>query len=157
MRTNGAPVFAGLAVLGILGLFLIGYLLADTGESAGPEKGVTLNDVVEDPAGHQGERVTISGEWEETEYFAPENADEVIVLGDDAGKTLLVVPQLGTDVPELDQNAVVRVTGPVRLIEQDESGFLAPGGLLGGQGEGPAPIVAAEQVDIVATQDDPVL
>jgi hypothetical protein len=154
MRT---PLLAGLAVAGILAIFLVGYLIADTDESAGPEEEVTLNAVVEEPARYEGERVTVSGEWEETESFAPEDADQVIVLGDDAGTTLLVVPQLGTAVPELDENSVVRVTGPVRLVERGEAGFPAPGGPLEDGGDGPAPIVAAERVEFVADQDAPIL
>jgi hypothetical protein len=144
-------VLAALAAV-LVGALVVVVVLTATDESAGPEEETTLNDVVDDPARYEGQRVTISGEWEETEHFRPEDAEEVIVLGDDAGAILLVVPQLGVEVPEMDEDTVVSVTGEVRLPEQGERGFVAPDGLL----EGPSPVIAAERVSLVAAPEEPV-
>ena len=67
---------------------LIAYLVISE-ESAGPETGATLTDVVADPSRYEGERVSVSGEWAENPYFPADQADEIIVLGDDAENPLL--------------------------------------------------------------------
>lgn len=113
MRSISPFVILAGIIAAIGAVFLVAYLLADTDESAGIEEGVTLNAVLEQPARYEGEQVTVSGEWADNEYFPPEGADEVIVIGDDADETLLVVPRLGVAVPDVDENTVLRVTGVV--------------------------------------------
>jgi hypothetical protein len=150
MRTS--TVLAAIAAAAVaLGALVAVVALTGTDESAGREDGVTLNDVVGDPARYERQRVTISGEWEETGHFEPANADEVIVLGDDAGETLLVVPELGVEVPEMDEDTAVAVTGEVTLPGQGDRGFVAPDGML----DGASPVIAAERVSLVAEPEEP--
>jgi hypothetical protein len=124
-------------------------------ESAGGEDDVTLSDVVRDPPRYEGQRVAISGEWAENEYFSPDQADEVIVLGADAERQLLVVPGLGVAVPELDDDSVLVVEGVVRIPERGGAGYVAPDALMERPNGGIAPVVQAESVELVSNPDEP--
>jgi hypothetical protein len=124
-----------LAVILAAVLAFIGFSNMD--ESAGPETGVTLNDVAEHPDRYVGKTVAISGEWEENDYFSPDDADVALVIGDDAGKKLLVIPRPGVSVPRMGEDTVVRVTGTVRTIDPKaeadglrDTGLVRQGGLL---------------------------
>src|SRR5690242_19910972 len=103
------------AALVIAGGVVIAFLV-NGGESAGPEQGITLSDVVDHPADYDGQTVTVSGEWAENDYFSPSDASLALVIGDDAGTQLLVVPALGTDVPHMSENTVVQVRGTVHAL-----------------------------------------
>lgn len=145
-------VLGGLAALaGILGVFGLVWLIADTDESAGPENGVTLNDVVDDPARHEGRTVVISGEWADNGFLSPDDAGTALVIGDDADETLLVIPEPGVEVPRLGEDTVVRVEGTVEVLEPDGSNgttdLLRQGGLL--SRDGPEAIVEASAVELV--------
>jgi hypothetical protein len=154
MRTPAAPTIAvALLFLGAAA-GLIAYLVT-TRESAGPESGTTLTDVIDDPSRFEGERVSVSGEWAENRYFGPDQAEELIALGDDAENSLLVVPQLGVDVPEMDEDTVVSVEGVVRIPERAGAGALAPDALMAREGGGVAPLLAADSVELVPAGEEP--
>lgn len=139
---------AVVAVFVVAAALIVGVLLADGGESAGREEGVTLRAVVEDPAAYDGQTVRVSGEWAENRYFQPSDASLAMVLGDDAGQHLLVVPDLGVDVPPLSDNSVVEVRGTVHALGEDDtdSGFVQPGGIL--DEEGTAVLITAQTVSL---------
>ena len=95
-------------------------------ESAGPERGVTLEDVrddnavvdddegFEDPGRYEGDTVTVSGE------VAVVVSDQLFRLGDEQlgqPQSVLVFAPGSTD--ELDDDDLVRVTGVVRSITVD--------------------------------------
>jgi hypothetical protein len=143
-----------LAVLAAAACAAFVYIVVSD-ESAGTEVDVTLSDVVENPARYEGEHVAISGEWADNDYFSPDQADQVIVLGADADRRLLVVPNLGVDVPELDDDDVLAVKGVVRIPERGDPGFVAPDALMERAGGGVAPVLRAESVDLVSGPDTP--
>jgi hypothetical protein len=134
------------------GLFV--YIVASD-ESAGTEDDVTLSDVVQDPTRYEGQRVAISGEWADNGYFSPDQAEEVIVLGDDAEHELLVVPSLGVAVPGVDDNDVLAVEGVVRIPERGGAGYVAPDALMERVDGGIAPVVQAESIELVSNPDEP--
>jgi cold shock CspA family protein len=151
-----AWVAGGMGLLAVAVVAAVAYISADTGESAGREEGVTLRDVVSDPERFEGQRVQISGEWAENDYFAPAQAEEVIVLGDDAATPLLVVPELGVDVPVMDENSVVVVEGIVRVPDRAQAGLLGPAALMEGDDGGVAPVVAASRVKLTEGPEPPI-
>lgn len=154
MRTAATPMIVVIALVAAATAGLVAYLLT-SGESAGSEDGVTLTDVLQDPARYEGERVAISGEWADNPHFSPDQAEQVIVLGDDAERRLLVVPRLGVDVPEIDEDSAVEVEGVVRIPERSGAGYLAPDALMEREDGGVAPVVAADSVKLVAGGEEP--
>jgi hypothetical protein len=104
-------------------------VFAPLGESAGREDGVTLRDVTADPAHYVGQSVTVSGEIAENSYLSTADASIALVLGDDAGQNLLVLPRAGAAVPrDLTEDTVLRVRGTVgqRPATLDDRGPLSP-------------------------------
>jgi hypothetical protein len=105
-----------------------------------------------------GDTVTISGEWEENDYFSPDDADVALLLGDDAGKKLLVIPQPGVAVPRMGEDTVVRVKGTVRSVDPEAEGVTGDG--LVRQGDlltvGPNAIVSAAEVELTPPVRDAV-
>ena len=154
MRTLATPIIVVLALTVAAAAALVAYL-AMSQESAGSEEGVTVRDILEEPARHEGERVAISGEWYDNEHFSPDQAEEVIVLGDDADQPLLVIPRLGVEVPQLDEDTAVAVEGVVRIPERAGAGFLAPDALMEREHGGVAPVLAAESVELVTGAGEP--
>jgi hypothetical protein len=155
MKSLTTRIAGGLVLLAAGAIALVSWVVAD-GESAGSEEGVTLRDVVREPERFEGRRVTITGEWADNRYFAPSQADEVIVLGDDADTRLLVVPELGVDVPDIDENSVLVVEGAVRLPNRTRAGLLAPGELMRRNDGGVAPVVAATRVTLSEGPEQPI-
>jgi hypothetical protein len=103
--------------------------VAGLGESAGREEGVTLRDVAADPAAYVGRTVTVSGEIAENAYLSTADASIALVIGDDAGQNLLVLPRAGAGVPrDLTEDTVLRVRGTVghRPATLDDRGPLSP-------------------------------
>lgn len=83
------------------------------GDTAGPETGVTLDDVWEDTASLGGEEVTVSSE---AQRIISQRA--FVVGGTEGGEPLLVLHD-GTS--EIDGESAVRVTGIVRqALELDD-------------------------------------
>jgi hypothetical protein len=76
-------------------------------DSAGPEAGVTLNAVTEEPERFFGQTVTISGEVEE------DFARAFVIGGGAAGEELLVVPADGVQASNVSEDDVLQVTGTV--------------------------------------------
>ncbi len=102
-----------LIAIGVLALAAAGaaaiVLLPD--ESAGPEEGVTLEQVVENPERYVGDTVTVSGD-----VAATSHKPRGFALGDDLNDTALVLPAPGARVATWpDPNDVARVTGTVRI------------------------------------------
>ena len=89
------------------------FLIVVTGEdeSAGPESGVTLGDVLDDPEGNLGREVTVSGEVKHilVDPGAFTIGDRVAAREDD----LVVVPRRRAGRVEVDATSVVRVHGEV--------------------------------------------
>ncbi len=135
-RLTTPTALASLIVLALL--FVAGaLLLADFGESAGPEEGVTLRQVAAEPQDFAGERVVISGQVEELQGFSLADADIVFAIGDDASEKVLVYPQEGAMLPPgFSTDAIVRVTGTVRRVQrnaQTDGGVVQQGRLLAGR------------------------
>jgi len=125
--------------------------VARLGESAGSERGVTLRDVVEDPAPYVGSSVTVSGEIAENDYASPADARIAFVLGDDAGLNLLVLPRAGAGVPrDLSEDTVLRVRGTVghAPAELDAQGSLSPMGRLVAVSDARA-VLRADRVELL--------
>ncbi len=120
-RKSGVPWFILLAVA-IIAAIVAWAWLANDDDSAGPERGVTVEDVAESDAFDNdgfadslvGQQVTVSGNVSE---MVGTNA---IRLGgeDFGGDGLLVIQVTGSGITEDDN---VRVTGTVR--EYDAAGF----------------------------------
>lgn len=90
---------------------------------------MTLRDVTADPARYVGRSVTVSGEISENAYLSPADAPIALVIGDDAGRNLLVLPRAGAAVPrDLTEDTVLRVRGTVghRPATLDDQGPLSP-------------------------------
>ena len=147
------PLVTGAGALLVVISLATALSIADFGESAGREEGVTLRDVTDDPRHYAGETVTISGEYAQTDYFSPDDADLVLVIGDDAGRHLLVLPQPQAGVPPgIDEDTVLRVTGVVRVVEPGgDEGLLSQGGLLAQAGAE----AMIEATDVSYANDEP--
>lgn len=110
-------------------------------DSAGYDRGVTIDDVATHPEQHLGLTVTVSGEVEE-QLLTP----HIFVLGDDA---LLAISK--TPGPELFVEATAYVTGEVRLfnlkeIEQELGLDLDDEALRGYEGQ---PVILVESLLLV--------
>ena len=148
MRSVRLLTVAVIALLAAGAVFAVVYVVTTASdESAGRDDGTTLRMVMDDPQRYEGERVIVSGEWAENDFFPADRAEEVIVIGDDADVTLLAIPQLGVTVPPVDENDVLRITGEVRIPEGTEAGFLDAGGLLTDDRDGAEPVIAATRVE----------
>ena len=127
-------------------------LIVDLGESAGAEDGITLRQVADRPSEFAGERVIVSGEIAENDYFSLADAQVVFAIGDDAGdRRLLVYPQPQATVPDLSEDTAVRVEGTVRAIDpqaDNTGGFVDLGGLLAASKA--TGVIEATRVEIVA-------
>lgn len=110
-----------LGVLGALGLAI--WAWADD-ESAGPNTGVSVQDVVEDAEDYLGEQVTVSGEVGEVEFRTggAEPGRTAFTIGDDAFGTNLLVVEPGAVRGFLDEDSVVQVTGTVRRFDPERFG-----------------------------------
>ena len=157
MRTRPL-IIAAVALLTSAALASVLWL-ADLGESAGLETGTTLRDVTGDPRRYEGRTVTVSGEYAENDYFTPQDAEYMLVIGDDAGRRLLVLPQPQAGVPlGVDENSVLRVTGEVRVVEPSaadggDEGPLSQGGLLAQTGA--EAVIEAIDVSYAGTEPSP--
>jgi hypothetical protein len=91
-------------------------------DSAGPERGVTLSQVADEPEDYLGQTVTISGEVEERWARA------FTIGGGALGEEVLVLPKAGVTVPPVttDDRAddVLQVTGTVRVVDDDNRAAL---------------------------------
>jgi hypothetical protein len=139
---------AALAVALTAGGLLV---VARLGESAGREDGVTLRDVTADPGGFVGRSVTVSGEIAENDYLSPADASIAFVIGDDAGRNLLVLPRARAAVPrDLTEDTVLRVRGTVghRPAVLGDRGPLSPMGRVIAVSDARA-VVRADRVELL--------
>ena len=67
-----------------------------------------------------------------------------------------MVPRLGVDVPEMDEDTVVAVEGVVRLPERTGAGLVAPDALMERPDGGVTPLLAADSVELVPAGERPV-
>lgn len=129
-RSGGGPL---LALLALLVVALLAWALWATfwqdGDSAGPDVGVTLSDIAEDPEEYYGQRVVVSGQiddvLEEDDAVGTDDTGAAgFVLGDDS--ELLVI---GANLPalaaidandEIAEGDVVQVTGTVQAFDEAE-------------------------------------
>ncbi len=115
-----------LAAVGIAVTVAFLVVVAGEDESAGPDPGVTLSDVLDDPEDYLGEVVTVSGE---VERLDPRPGAFTIGEQPDAQENeLFVLPKAdsGYDPQRLDADSVVRVEGRVRRVsppEDDDGGL----------------------------------
>jgi hypothetical protein len=139
-------------VAGSVVVLVAATLIVDLGESAGAEEGITLRQVADRPSEFAGERVIVSGEIAENDYFSLADAQVVFAIGDDAGdRRLLVYPQPQATVPDMSEDTAVRVEGTVRAIDpqaDDTGGFVDIGGLLGASDA--TAVIEATRIEIVA-------
>jgi len=111
-------------------------------DTAGPETGVTLNEIVDEPGSYYGQTVTVSGEIGEMTPLQDEFGDVAggpegsegaafTLGGDSLGEQLLVVNADGA-TSRLSEDGVVQVTGTVRRFNAD--GFNQAFGATGANG-----------------------
>jgi hypothetical protein len=116
-------VLAG--VLTLVAGAAVGLLVADEGESAGSDMGVTISDLLAAPERYAGSMVTVTGEA--SEGYPPARIPYAVVLGDETDGELLVVAQEpgllphGLDVGGLSAGPVVRATGRVLIVGRDSA------------------------------------
>jgi hypothetical protein len=175
-------------LLWVLGLLIVGLLawalwatFWQNEDSPGPDVGVTLSDLADQPEEYYGQRVVVSGQIEDVldedgAVDAGDTGGAGFVLGDDAG--FLVV---GSNIPELAtigeneqiaEGDVVQVTGVVQAFDragfQDEAGVELEEGVFDDFDDRPAiqamavslvPVVPTQgeqqQVALEALEDDP--
>ena len=162
-------------MMALLGLLIVGLLawalwatFWQSEESAGPDVGVTLSDLADDPEEFYGQRVVVSGQIDDV--LQEDNAVDVadtgtagFVLGDEA--EVLVV---GSNLPELTaiqenesiaEGDIVQVTGVVQAFDQaefeDALGAPLEGGTFGEFDDRPAiQAMAVNLVPVVPTQGE---
>ncbi len=152
-RPNWLWWIAGIAALVILALIL--WQLFAEEQSAGPEAGVTISDITDNPQEYYDSTVTVSGQVGELigpRAFTIGTEDSV------GGGTLLVIgakqlPEIiEGDAEEIAADDVVQVSGPVQEFNiaeiEDELGFDLEDGLFS-EYEGD-PVVVANTVDLTA-------
>jgi hypothetical protein len=98
-------------------------------DSAGPEAGVTLNAITEEPERFFGQTVTISGVAEE------DFARAFVIGGGAAGEELLVLPADGVQAPNVSEDDVLQVTGTVERYTPEDVPALNDEELTGWTGE----------------------
>ncbi len=141
------------AIAALLAVVAAGVWLAAelTGESAGPQRGVTLTSVVADPERYVGETVTVSGD-----VAAVHRQPRALALGDDLDDPLLVLVRRGQALEAWpDPDDVARVRGTVRIFdfaqyaqELDELDLAGDDPFFGGFDGGP--VIIAQDIDILA-------
>lgn len=162
-------------LLWVLGLLIVGLLawalwatFWQNEDSPGPDVGVTLSDLADEPEEYYGQRVVVSGQVEDVldadgAVDAGDTGGAGFVLGDDAG--LLVV---GSNIPELAtigeneqiaEGDVVQVTGAVQAFDraefQDETGVELEEGIFDDFDGRPAiRATAVSLVPVVPTQGE---
>ena len=101
---------------------LVAFVVVVAGEddSAGPERGLSLRELLDDPGQHLGDVVTVSGE-----VARLDGRRGAFTIGDrtDAQENELFVASVqatGFDAGRLREESVVRVTGEVRRITERE-------------------------------------
>ncbi len=142
------------AIVGIIvALVAVWVVLAALDDSAGPERGVTLEQVADEPDELEGRSVTVSGEL--AEFVVPGRA---FPLGEGFADTVLVVPATGTQVPPLEEDDVLQVTGTVHArfepAELDDETDLAVEDEIFDPFDGRPVIVATSMTEIPTDEDD---
>ena len=106
---------------------LVAWLVAD--DSAGPDVGVTVQDVADAPEDYYGELVTVSGEVTDTvPAIAPTTAPSdpgtlaFSLGGDTVGEQVLVTSADASPFTVITGDSVVQVTGRVREFTRDRFG-----------------------------------
>lgn len=150
---RGLPLWVilliGLVVIVLIASLVYGRFSGE--ESAGPNTGITISDLGDDPAVYEGAVVTVSGEISEVidqdRFFIGEQVTttNVLVTGVDSALE---------DGDPLDVGAVISVTGTVRVL--DPAGFEEE---VGEGGRSPAalgltdpnriPVIVAEEVELI--------
>lgn len=141
------------AIVGILVLLVaVWIVLAVLDDSAGPERGVTLEQVADEPDELEGRSVTVSGEL--AEFLVPGRA---LPLGEGFTDTVLVVPASGTQVPPLEDDDVLQVTGVVHArfepAELDDETDLAVEDEIFDPFDG-RPVIVATSITEIPTDED---
>jgi len=159
-RSGWATALVALVVIAF-GAWVVWALVDD--DSAGPDTGVTLNEIADEPGQHIGRTVTISGEVESVEPDGLVGGDASVrprafaIGGDALGEQVLVVPSGGLTAAGVDEGDIVQVTGTVRRFSaeefQDDFDIDFGAGLFGDFEARPA-IVAAAIDPTVPTGDE---
>lgn len=111
-------VILGISLIVLLLLFLRAVLVEE--ESAGPDVGVALNDITDDPSEYYGSTVTVSGEIDEVigaRVFTI-GGDDLLVLSADP----LPRPAVRPAGASPNDDNIVQVTGLVREFDVDDFG-----------------------------------
>ncbi len=144
-------IVLGIAALAILAWILIQLFNAEP--SAGPEEGIGISDITENPQEYYGQDVNVSGEV--GEILRP-RAFTIGTQDEAAGGTLLVVGAREMsqilEGQELEGNEVAQVQGTVREfniteIEDEIGADLDDGAFEEFEGE---PVIVADTVDMTA-------
>lgn len=105
---GGGAVATMLGILALIAAVAALALVLLDDDSAGPERGVSLNELVDDTQAYVGDQVTVSARVDST-------VGPGFVLGGDIGETVLVAPSLNRQaLPPIAAEDVVQVTGTVR-------------------------------------------
>lgn len=141
------------AIVGILVILVaVWIVLAAFDDSAGPQQGVTLEQVTDEPDELEGRSVTVSGEL--AEFVVPGRA---FPLGEGFRDTVLVIPASGTQVPPLEEDDVLQVTGVVHArfepAELDDETDLAVEDEIFDPFDG-RPVIVATSITEIPTDED---
>jgi len=167
----GALAFLLLAFLLAAGIGLLVALWVGD-DSAGPERGATIAEVVESPGEYVGEQVTVSGTVgalapfddgvgeplpEETPAAPGPGALAFTIGGDVVDEQLLVVSADGTPFRVVTETSVVQVTGTVRRFTRERFAEVYGDGLFDDglfQEFGGRPVLVASSVDPTVPAED---
>ncbi|MDP9480443.1 MAG: hypothetical protein M3R38_33080 [Actinomycetota bacterium] len=119
-------LWAALGIIALIVLAIILWQLFNEEESAGPEQGVTISDITDNPEEFYGSTATVSGQV--AEVVDPEYAFSMGGEDDLGGGTLLVVgagplPEIVAGEEQIGPEDAVQATGDVRpfnLVEFEE-------------------------------------
>ncbi len=129
-RSGGGPLIGLLALLVVaLLVWALWATFWQEEDSAGPDVGVTLSDVADDPEEYYGQRVVVSGQiddvLEEDDAVGSDDTGAAgFVLGDEAellviGANLPALAAIGAN-EEIAEGDVVQVTGTVQAFDEAE-------------------------------------
>ena len=104
------------AIVAVVAVSGLTWWLIESDDSAGPERGVTLEQVADQPQRFVGQEVVVSGSIAEMNV-----RPRAFGLGGELGEPVLVIPQEGTGWQHtVTAEDDVRVTGTVRIFHRAE-------------------------------------
>jgi len=141
----------------VIAAVAVWIVLAADEDSAGADRGVTLDEVVDEPRAYAGQTATVSGLVSETDV-----APGVFTLGEDG--RVVVLAQQGVEAPAgVSEGDAVQVEGRVEMVSAeladaeefafDENAFFEAPGFDRWEGN-PAIVASSIDTDVPAERDE---